>query len=74
MLEIKLFQDDDGSVILESKNYGDDDHTSFTVQTDARRQNLNKITTVKDKMVTLDLIAHLIRYRDHILSDGDGGR
>lgn len=68
MIEIKLFPQDDGSVIFEAKRYDDDgEAASFTVHTDKSQLSLNRITTVKEKHMTLDTIEQIQKFAANLL-------
>jgi len=68
MLEVKLFEQDDGSVLFEAKRYGNTgEAASFTVQ--LYKGHLSRVTTVKEKQVTIDTIQQLQRFADLLLQE-----
>lgn len=69
MIEIKIFHQDDGSVILETKRYDNDGiAASFTAEIDAKRQSLRRITTVKEKQIALDTLREIEKFANTILA------
>jgi hypothetical protein len=68
MIEIKFFENENGSVTLETVRYGNEGvAASFAVVTTPTRTGLNKITTVKEKQITIDTITQIKKFADHLL-------
>lgn len=68
MIEIKLFEQEDGSVMFEAKRYTDNgEAASFTVITDANQRHLNRTTTAREYQATLDTIRQVQRFAGVVL-------